>query len=241
MSEADTRAAPRPEGPVLTDWAARSLDAVRWVAIVVLVADVLLGLLTIPRDSTLGELRRDLADDRVQSLSVVAPTDLRTTHVLAGWLPSNDDDIRVLWRVGELGYRVAVLPGASADARRDVVDEAMSATPDAVGHDLLLRWSGAGTAVLVVLVLVLMLGPQPRRATKWALFWLVLMPLNAGMIWALLREAPWSSAARAWPAPAPHRFQPGDRRHTGGASFVWLLLACLLGQIVLHGLAQHTW
>jgi hypothetical protein len=234
MGELDTRAA-LADAPVLTDWAARALDVIRWIALLVLVADVLLGLLSIPRDATLGELRRDLADGRVRSVSIVDPEMLRSTYVVTGHHPGSADTRSVvLWRVGTLGYRVADLP---LDPSRTPSLRGLNPSTD----DLPMRWSGAGTAVLVLLVLVVMLAPQPRRTTKWALFWLLLMPLNAGMIWALLREAPWSPAARALPVPAPHRFQPADRRRTGGVTFVWLLVACLVGQLVLHTLAQHTW
>ena len=62
--------------PVLSDWA-RVVDWVRWVAVAVLVADVLLGLLTVPRDSSLQQLRSDLAEGKVRSASVVDPGMLR--------------------------------------------------------------------------------------------------------------------------------------------------------------------
>ncbi len=243
MSDIGVRAAPRDDALVLTDWAARTVDVVRWVLVGLLVLDVLLGLLTLPRPATLGELQRDLAAGRVQSVSIVAPTDLRSTHVLSGWLPGSDSNgTSVLWRVGDLGYRIAPLPGSSAtDPRRDVVTEAVAATPDTVGRQLPLRWPGLAAVVLLALVLAIPVAPQPRRVTKWALFWLLLMPLNGGLLWLLLREAPWSPAARVLPVPAPHRFQPGDRRLTGGKAFIYLLLACFLGQAVSAALAQHTW
>jgi hypothetical protein len=41
--------------------------------------------------------------------------------------------------------------------------------------------------------------------------------------------------------PAAHRFQPDDRRFTGGRAFLLMLLAMTIGQLVLHNLAQHTW
>ena len=221
--------------PVLSDWAARVVDWVRWVAVAVLVADVLLGLLTVPRDSSLHQLRSDLADGTVRSVSVVDPGMLRSTSVLTGRYPGDDGNgSAVLWRVGTLGYRIADLPSdASAIPALDQLEPTR--------HDLLQRGSGTATVVLLGVVLVVMLGPQPRRTTKWALFWLCLLPLNAGLLWALLREAPWSPAARALPVPAPHRFQPGDRRLAGGKAFVYLLVAGVVGQLVLHTLAQHTW
>jgi hypothetical protein len=231
-----TQDAGRPvDGPVLTDWAARVVDVVRWVAVAVLVADVLVGLVTIPRDSSLDEFQRDLAGGRVRSASVVDPGTLRSTYVLTGHHPGNADPASaVLWRAGAVGYRLADLP-------RDGSTPRLTLGQAPARDDLLQRWSGASTVVLVVLVLVLMLGPQPRRVTKWALFWWFLTPLNAGLIWALVREAPWAPAARALPVPAPHRFQPDDRRFTGGLAFLLMLLATTIGQLVLQSLAQHTW
>jgi hypothetical protein len=239
VTEVDTREAPRPDprtgGAVLTDGAARVVDVVRWVLVAVLIADVLCGLLTVPRDATLSDYRRDLADGRVRSVSVLDAGSLRSGAVLTGHHPGGGEPEPVLlWRVGPLGYRVAHLPQGGSDLPRT------SGLADSQ-RDLLMHWDRAGTAVLVVLVLVVVLGPQPRRMTKWALFWALLLPLNLGMIWALRREAPWSPEARAWPEPAPHRWQPADRRRTGGETFVWLLLAAVAGKVVLSSLQQHTW
>jgi len=242
VGEVDTRAAPLPHGPVLTDGAARALDVVRWLLVGALLVDLVLGLVTVPRQADLGELQRDLAAGRVESLSVVTPSDLRSTRVLAGWPPPSDNETSVLWRVGSLGYRNADLPGdATPDQLPDVVAEADSTIPDAVGHDLPLRWPGLGAAVLLILLLTLAAGRQTRRATRWACFWIALMPLSAGLFWLLLREAPWSRAARVLPVPAPHRFQPGDTRLTGGHALGWLVLACLVGQFVLYSLGQRPW
>jgi hypothetical protein len=81
-------------------------------------------------------------------------------------------------------------------------------------------------------LLLLLLGPQPRRATKWGVVWLLTLPFNVGLLWWLLREAPWSRRALAEPAPLAHYDQrnlpESDGRLTGG----W---ACLL--TVAAGLA----
>jgi hypothetical protein len=84
--------------------------------------------------------------------------------------------------------------------------------------------------VFMILLATLIMGGQPRRATKWASFWLLLLPLNAGMILTLIREAPWSRRARELPEPLPHKLQPADERTTGGRAFLLVLLACALVQ-----------
>ena len=60
------------------------------------------------------------------------------------------------------------------------------------------------------------LGRQPRRATRWATFWRVLLPLNTGARSIVLREAPWNPVTEAEPEPLPHGKAHHDPRPTGG-------------------------
>lgn len=106
------------------------------------------------------------------------------------------------------------------------------------GHDLLLRFPQIGSGIFLLLLVVLLLGGQPRRATRWATFWLLLTPMNLGMLRTLVREAPWSGAMRAWPEPPPHRMMPIDARMTDGSAFVMMLLSYIPVQLALAGLAS---
>ncbi len=75
--------------------------------------------------------------------------------------------------------------------------------------------------VWLVMLFVLVTGPQPRRATKWAVFWLLAIPGGLGMLWVLAREAPWSRRAVALPEPAAgHEWG----RWTGGRTFLVVLV-----------------
>ena len=83
---------------------------------------------------------------------------------------------------------------------------------------------------VVTTIVLLVTGPQPRFMTKWAVFWTLGMPLNAGLFWWLFYEAPWSARARAMPEPAGRTVRQtfdGRRRRGGGQMFLWLLLAGL--------------
>jgi hypothetical protein len=82
----------------------------------------------------------------------------------------------------------------------------------------------------VLLILVMIGAPQPRRATKWAWFWLLLVPGGLTQLAWLAVEAPWSERANRQPEPLPHKVQPADGRLTGGRAFlVSVLLSVLIG------------
>ena len=116
----------------------------------------------------------------------------------------------------------------------------LRAVPD-IEDDLLMRWTSAGALTHVLLVLVLLYGPQPRRATKWAWFWLTFLPFDAGLLALLLRDAPWSRRATAVQEPLGHRVQPDDHRLTGGRALLLAVALGLLGQLVVDSLSHHLW
>jgi hypothetical protein len=89
--------------------------------------------------------------------------------------------------------------------------------------------AGLAQLAAVLLVLVLIGAPQPRRATKWAWFWLMLVPGGLTQLAWLAVEAPWSERANRRPEPRPHGDQPADARLTGGRSF---LLSGILGLVL---------
>ena len=91
---------------------------------------------------------------------------------------------------------------------------------------------GLSTLAGVILVLVLIGGPQPRRATKWAWFWLLLVPGAVTQLAWLAIEAPWSERTNRRPEPLPHKDQPAARPVTRGrALLVSVLLGALLGAL----------
>jgi hypothetical protein len=99
----------------------------------------------------------------------------------------------------------------------------------------LVMWANAvGTIAAVIFLIV---GPQPRRMTKWGVFWTLLMPLNLGMLWWLFAEAPWAPRSRALPEPASRMVRvmyDGRRRFGGGQMFCALLLAAMASAVVAY-------
>lgn len=150
----------------------------------------------------------------------------------------------VRWKVVGSGWRSAVLSadlGSGGDSTglqlgvgRDA--EVIRSRAQAAGVPVSTGGGGPAHTLVtlasltgLVLALVLIGGPQPRRATKWAWFWLVLVPGGVGALAWLALESPWSSGANRRPEPLPHGRQPQDTRLTGGRAFV---IAAALGLVV---------
>jgi hypothetical protein len=114
--------------------------------------------------------------------------------------------------VGWFWDAVASLVGASA------------ATGTAAATGLSVQWSnGSGLASLATLIL-LILGPQPRWATKWAWFWLLgTGPMSA--VFLLVEPVPVWQSEPAFARPS---------RLTGG----WAFLIALVGGFALSALAS---
>jgi hypothetical protein len=88
-----------------------------------------------------------------------------------------------------------------------------------------------GLAVFGVLLVCLVVGPQPRRLTKWGTFWVLLAPAGLGAVWLLAREAPWDRNLQQLPEPPPRwrgDIGGGIRRHGGWTGFALLLIVSLL-------------
>jgi hypothetical protein len=78
------------------------------------------------------------------------------------------------------------------------------------------------SVVMLAAILLLVLGPQPRRQTKWAAFWYLLIPLGVGLAWLVVRDSPWSERMNALPEPPPRwrgQLVPGISRRGGGSAF----------------------
>jgi hypothetical protein len=98
---------------------------------------------------------------------------------------------------------------------------------------------GAASVVALLALLVLVLGPQPRRLTKWGVFWVLGVPGLAGIAWWLVREAPWSPQMSALAEPAPRAVGGflGISRRSGGTGFLALLGATVVVSLVLLALS----
>jgi hypothetical protein len=92
------------------------------------------------------------------------------------------------------------------------------------------------TLVMVAAFFLLILSPQPRRRTKWATFWYLLIPLGLGLVWAVVRDAPWSEEMNATPEPPPRwrgTLRPGLVRSGGGqAWWVSWVASLVVGMVV---------
>ena len=161
----------------------------------------------------------------------------------------------VRWRTVGAGWQVARLDGTLGDrstvggwpadgsAGTDVVGSGPAEDRAAIrvraqaagvpivdrGPDAAHRLVQVATVLSVLLVLVLIGSPQPRRATKWAWFWLMLLPGGLGQLAWIAVEAPWSTRANRRPEPLPHNRQPDDTRLTGGPAF---LLSVAVGLVL---------
>lgn len=97
------------------------------------------------------------------------------------------------------------------------------------------------TLVMVAAFFLLVMGPQPRRRTKWATFWYLLIPLGLGLAWIVARDAPWSEEMNAVPEPAPRwrgTLRPGLER-TGGGRAIWF--AWVTSIVVGVSIAAWLW
>lgn len=76
-----------------------------------------------------------------------------------------------------------------------------------------------GSAGLMTALLFVVVGPRPRRATRWCWFWLAWLPLGIGVVGWLLTEhlSPASSRSRAAGSGVPR--PAGDGRGSGGLGF----------------------
>jgi hypothetical protein len=249
--------APNARGaPDYTDGWSRVVDVIRWLLVAVLVVDVAAGLVAQPRESFLHDLHHELTAGTVRSVTFVEHDDLRFLILSTGRFRSDEIGPAVLWRVGPVDYRIAnlrngspfLLSGGDSQPGEDQLRRQISRVAGehgvpvhSGGRDLLLRFPQTGSAVCLLLLVVLLFGGQPRLATRWATFWLLLTPMNIGMVRTLVREAPWSAEMRAWPEPPPHRWMPHDQRLTGGRAFILMLLSYFAVDVALAVLESLRW
>ena len=113
------------------------------------------------------------------------------------------------------------------------VDVALSVGPAA--SDTFGPWDAVLAACLLVAIAGLVRGPQPRRATKWAWFWVILLLPGIGVLFWLVLDVPWSRQASARPEPVPGQRSVGGRLSAGHAVLlvISINLALLLVLLVL--------
>lgn len=239
------------------------------VAAGLVVVAMALSLWGMPRQASEAAFGQALRDGQV--VGVVPDTGQKVgadLHVgLGGWFASSRSSSAgsILWSStdGRL-YRttldsLATLPPVGAATSDDTAGTGTSPTVDvqrsieataraasvAVPDQTSLGWAGRLDLPLSVLLLgaliLLVMGPQPRRFTKWGTFWLLGLPLGAGLIWWLLRDAPFDPAMRAVPEPEPHRHGPGAHgvlRRSGAVGFAWALVGSLAMTLLLVGVVD---
>nr|CAA9350371.1 MAG: hypothetical protein AVDCRST_MAG46-2552 [uncultured Nocardioidaceae bacterium] len=218
-----------------------------------LVASVLLALaswLTTPLDASLGSLTQDLTEGTVTEVVLgcevgEAESGFRL-HI--GTLPP-EERADVCWVTESgLSYGADVPEGPTRQGSRGrlgrvgsdasiwaVIERVDQSVLDADGrlwtetvHDVC---NVLGLAIVALLLACLVLGPQPRRLTKWGTFWVLLMPAGLGPVWLLAREAPWDRNLHQLPEPPPRwrgDIGGGIRRHGGWTGFALLLIVAIL-------------
>jgi hypothetical protein len=89
--------------------------------------------------------------------------------------------------------------------------------------------------VTIAAFLLLVFGRQPRRVTKWGMFWLLGIPLGVGLGWWLWRDAPFDPAMAdaAEPAPRQRGMTPAGLSRAGGGKTFFLAWAAAIGLAVL--------
>lgn len=108
-------------------------------------------------------------------------------------------------------------------AERSDVDVTFVGEPGLVGNTS--GWQPAGIFAIVALLL-LVGGPQPRLATKWAWFWLIVHVPPAALLFVVLEPLPlWQRR----PVPARHGRLTGGKAFLLGLVASWLLTGLVPG------------
>jgi hypothetical protein len=221
------------------------VEVIRWLLVAVLLLDLVVGLITLPRASSLAELRRDLRAGNVRSIAFAGADPVRGTRLVLDRDLVGVTQDAVVWRTGTVTYKSAPMdlgsdfgapaggndtPAALRKRITAVVGEARVPVRSNTDQALLGHWRLTVILVYLILLVTLIRAGQPRRATKWATFWLLSLPLNIGLILTLVREAPWSRRARELPEPLPHKLEEHDHRTTGGHAFLFTVVATAVVQ-----------
>jgi hypothetical protein len=144
-------------------------------------------------------------------------------------------DLVVAEPTGEGDGPVDVVASIDATAR------AAGVTPPVWGEVGLAAWSRLPLGIVSLCFLgLLVFGSQLRRVTTWGMFWLLGVPLGVGLMWWVVRDAPFDPAMSARAEPRARQrgmTAAGVPRAGGGKTFLlaWVLslgLAFVLSVLV---------
>jgi hypothetical protein len=220
---------------------------VRVVCWVLLVGSALVALWGTPRMASqdemakavkAGDVRMVETDPGRYSLEIDLPN-LNTTAA---------DALVVVWQDGsgrlhrtdlsQLATGVPSTDGGATDVAATInatADAAGVAPPTYVGIGPV-RFAAVPLALVVFAgFLLLVFGRQPRRVTKWGMFWLLTIPLGVGAGWWLWRDAPFNAemAAAREPAPRQRGMTPVGVPRAGGGKTFFLAWAAAIGMAIV--------
>lgn len=179
------------------------------------------SLALVPRSAHIADLARDLQSGVVTRVDVSPPSGQRwgpPAAIMLGrtfssqirWQTTNGQIYQTGagWLLSRPGH-VALGPSvvATAQAAGQVAPRLGSLAGG--WHAWATRW--LPLFLWGLLVAVLLASPQPRRMTKWAVFWLLMTAGGLGALWWLWRDVPWSRFAA--------RLPEGGRRWSGWVTF----------------------
>jgi hypothetical protein len=195
----------------------------RWCLLAVIAASSLLAVMTSERSASEAEFRDALSNGAITEVTI-GPT--RGIELTFG-APNSDDQI--IWRTGPWPWDRHATNELSIPRAKRIAEGSGVAI-----HYAETDWAAiAGGLAGLLVVGTIIFGPQPRSFTKWGAFWWAMLPLGVGVIWLLLKEAPWSRTATSLPEPLPYAKQKetpdGDSRRTWPLPF---LLAILSGSVL---------
>lgn len=230
----------------------------RWPLLSFVVTVHLLLILTSPMTSSEEALAADLSAGRVRTVDVVvgelSPAPGHAGFLIAQGSPVARGDVVAWTTTLGLSYQVdreLFRPGGrttswspdtfdlgAIDVRRSAAATARANGHDAPGRGSGTAWPRTALAFLALLTVLgavglLISGPEPRLLTRWGWFWLLSLPAGLGLVWYLVREAPWN-ARTSTIAPLP----PGRTRHDldGGpvrrGGWTGLVAAAVFGGLV---------
>jgi len=108
-----------------------------------------------------------------------------------------------------------------------------------------LKW--LSLLVTILMVGLLLNGPQPRRMTKWGTFWAYTYPLNVGIFYAVLRDAPWNARMTLLPEPGPGVTGvvadpvTGEVTRRRGGWMMFIVFALLTNLVISLALLALSW
>jgi len=222
--------------PVLRAWS-KYARAFAWVLLGSWLVLTALAVSTSPGEATLDELESAVASGELDTIRVAGGLPTGPGH-------HGFANLRIGWRDGLIRHEVVVREASPVDAEaRDtdldvvpagLVERIKVEHPDlhvertsydyptgpvleVFGRESTGPIAWGGLVLMLSTLALLIAGPEPRRATRWAWFWLLGLAPPLGMLGFLVLGAPTVKLVEPG---------PGSRRLTGGWAF---LLAVLLG------------